>query len=72
MQFYITENFEIFKIGDIVYDNLDSYKIIKFIVHHKRKNYNDIYLCVNLQNLSKKSVKFTVPVDLLTTHYKRD
>lgn len=66
LQFYITEDFKIYKINDVLEDEFGHmYSIVKFINHHKRKNKKEIYLIVRLQSLEYKTKVFNIPVEML-------
>lgn len=76
MQIYISENREFYYQGQILncFDSLGHYigqeRITKFIVHKRRKNKNQKYLCVNMQSLEYKSKNYTLNVDDLK-YYKK-
>lgn len=71
LQFYITEDFKIYKINDVLEDEFGHmYSIVKFINHHKRKNKKEIYLIVRLQSLEYKTKVFNIPVEMLLKYKK--
>lgn len=71
LQFYITEDFKIYKINDVLEDEFGHmYSIVKFINHHKRKNKKEIYLIVRLQSLEYKTKVFNIPVEMLLQYKK--
>ena len=76
MQIYISENKEFYYQGQVLncFDSLGNYlgqeRINKFKTHKRRKNKNEIYLCVNMQSLEYKSKNYTIDVANLK-YYKK-
>lgn len=72
IQYYISENSNIYKTGDILQDLNNSiddlYRINKFIVHNRRGS-KEKYLAVNLNSVIYATKKITLSVDLLETNF---
>ena len=70
-QCYITEDGKIYNKGDVLQDKSgDTYKIVKFINHKRRKNKKENYLVARLQSFEYKSKFISVPVEMLENYTK--
>ena len=72
IQYYISENSNIYKTGDILQDLNNSvddlYRINKFIINNRRGSKGK-YLAVNLNSVIYTTKKITISVDLLETNF---